>query len=61
MTDFIAALGLVLVIEGLAFAAFPAATKRAMSVLFETPEAQLRTVGVVSAIIGVFVVWMARG
>jgi uncharacterized protein len=61
MTDFIAALGLVLVIEGLAFAAFPAATKRAMSVLFETPEAQLRAVGVVSAIIGVFVVWMARG
>jgi uncharacterized protein YjeT (DUF2065 family) len=61
MTDFIAALGLVLVIEGLAFAAFPAATKRAMSVLFETPEAQLRAVGVVSAIMGVFVVWMARG
>jgi uncharacterized protein len=61
MSDFIAALGLVLVIEGLAFAAFPAATKRALTLLFETPESQLRTVGIVSAILGLLVVWAVRG
>ena len=61
MTDFIAAIGLVLVIEGLAFAAFPGVTKRAMALFLETPEAQLRTVGVVSAVLGVAIVWAARG
>jgi uncharacterized protein YjeT (DUF2065 family) len=61
MTDFIAALGLVLVIEGLMFAAFPAASKRAMAMMFETPESQLRAVGVVSAILGLIVVWFVRG
>lgn len=61
MADFIAALGLVLVIEGLAFAAFPAATRRAMALLFAAPEAQLRAAGVASAVLGVVVVWIARG
>ena len=61
MVDFIAALGLVLVIEGLVFAAFPAASKRAMALMLETAESQLRAVGVVSAVLGVLVVWLARG
>jgi uncharacterized protein YjeT (DUF2065 family) len=61
MIDFIAALGLVLVIEGLVFAAFPAASKRAMAMMFETPESQLRAVGVVSAVLGLIVVWLVRG
>jgi hypothetical protein len=61
MADFIAALGLVLVIEGLVFAAFPAASKRAMALMLETAESQLRAVGVVSAVLGVLVVWLARG
>lgn len=61
MADFIAALGLVLVIEGVAFAAFPAATKRAMAILFEAPESQLRTVGVAAAVAGVAIVWFVRG
>ena len=61
MADFIAAIGLVLVIEGLVFAAFPAAIKRAMAMMFETPDAQLRVVGIVSAVLGVLVVWAVRG
>lgn len=61
MSDFVAAIGLVLVIEGLAFAAFPAATRRALTVLFETPETQLRTVGILSAVLGVVIVWVVRG
>jgi uncharacterized protein YjeT (DUF2065 family) len=61
MIDFIAALGLVLVIVGLVFAAFPAASKRAMAMMLETPESQLRAVGVVSAVLGLVVVWLVRG
>jgi uncharacterized protein YjeT (DUF2065 family) len=60
MTDFIAALGLVLVIEGIAFAAFPAATKRAMTVMLESSESQLRTAGIAAAILGIIVVWLTR-
>jgi uncharacterized protein YjeT (DUF2065 family) len=61
MTDFIVALGLVFAIEGLLFAAFPAALKRAMLSVLETPESALRIVGVVSAILGIFLIWLVRG
>jgi uncharacterized protein len=61
MSDFLAALGLVFVIEGLVFTAFPAQSKRAMKSVLETPEATLRLIGLGSALIGVLVVWLARG
>jgi uncharacterized protein len=61
MADFIAALGLVLVIEGLTFAAFPAATRRALVTLLEASDGNLRTAGVVAAIAGVALVWFVRG
>jgi uncharacterized protein len=61
MPDFLAALGLVFVIEGLVFAAFPEATKRAMSSVLETPDLSLRVIGIGSAIVGLFLVWLVRG
>jgi hypothetical protein len=61
MSDFLAALGLVFVIEGLVFAAFPEAAKRAMNSVLETPDLSLRLIGIGSAIVGVFVVWLVRG
>jgi uncharacterized protein YjeT (DUF2065 family) len=61
MIDFLAALGLVFVIEGLVFAAFPAQAKRALQSVLETPEASLRTIGIGSAIIGLILVWLVRG
>jgi uncharacterized protein len=61
MGDFVAALGLVLVIEGLAFAAFPAATRRAMATMMEAQDGNLRTAGVVAAVVGVGVIWLVRG
>ena len=60
MIDFLAALGLVFVIEGLVFAAFPALAKRAVLSVLETPEATLRAIGIGSAVIGVLLVWLAR-
>ena len=61
MSDFLAALGLVFVIEGLIFAAFPEAAKRAMTSVLETPDVSVRLIGVGSAVVGLFIVWLARG
>jgi uncharacterized protein len=60
MTDFLAALGLVLAIEGILLAAFPLATRRAMAAALETPDSRLRIAGLVSALIGVVIVWLVR-
>jgi uncharacterized protein len=61
MWDFLVSIGLVFVIEGLIFAASPAAAKRAMAQVLETPDGPLRVVGIVSALLGVIVVWFVRG
>jgi uncharacterized protein YjeT (DUF2065 family) len=61
MLDFLVALGLVFAIEGLLFAAFPAMTKRAMAHVLEAPEGALRVVGIVSAAIGIAIIWLIRG
>ena len=50
MSDFLAALGLVFVIEGLIFAAFPESAKRAMTSVLQTPDISLRLIGIGSAI-----------
>ncbi len=61
MTDFLAALGLFFVIEGIFLAAFPGGAKRAMTSVTEMPDGSLRIAGIVSAVVGVFVVWLIRG
>jgi len=61
MSDFLVAGGLVLVIEGLVFAAFPGSAKRAMLSVLETPDPLLRIVGIVCAAVGVVVIWLVRG
>jgi uncharacterized protein len=61
MSDFIVALGLVFVIEGLMFSAFPATAKRAMESVQQTPDGMLRTVGIVSAVVGIVLIWAIRG
>jgi uncharacterized protein YjeT (DUF2065 family) len=60
MSDFLAALGLVFVIEGLLFAAFPAQAKRAMESVLATPENSLRVIGISSAIFGLILLWVVR-
>jgi uncharacterized protein YjeT (DUF2065 family) len=61
MTDFLVALGLVFVIEGLVFAAFPASAKRAVAALLATNDLTLRLMGIGSAIVGLVLVWLMRG
>jgi len=61
MADFLVALGLLFVIEGVVCAAVPDTVKRAAAAMLETPEATVRIVGVVSAVLGVILVWLVRG
>jgi uncharacterized protein len=61
MSDLLVALGLVLVIEGLLWAAFPKAARHMLEVASTTPEPSLRTGGTIAILLGVLVVWMARG
>ena len=61
MSDFIVALGLVFAIEGLIFAAFPGAAKRLAANALESPENALRIAGVISAVLGIVIVWLVRG
>jgi uncharacterized protein YjeT (DUF2065 family) len=61
MSDFIAALGLFFALEGLVLAAFPDGAKRMMKSVLATPNGQLRLAGVISAVIGVLIVWLVRG
>lgn len=61
MDDFLVAIGLVFVIEGLIFAAFPLSAKKAVVAVLETPDSTLRVVGIASAVFGVVLVWLMRG
>jgi uncharacterized protein YjeT (DUF2065 family) len=61
MTEFIVAIGLVLVIEGLLFAAFPRAAKRLAASAIESPESSLRVAGIASAVLGIVLIWFMRG
>jgi uncharacterized protein YjeT (DUF2065 family) len=60
MWEFLSALGLVFVIEGLIFAAFPRHAKNAVASVLETPESSLRIIGLSSALGGLLLVALAR-
>jgi uncharacterized protein YjeT (DUF2065 family) len=58
--DLLTALALVLVIEGVLYAAFPSAMRRALEAAMATPDSTLRAAGLIAATIGVAVVWLIR-
>jgi hypothetical protein len=61
MSDFIVALGLFFALEGIVLAAFPGGAKRMMTAVLDTPDGPLRIAGIVSALVGLFIVWLVRG
>jgi uncharacterized protein YjeT (DUF2065 family) len=60
MRNFIAVVGLVMAIEGLLFAGFPAAMRRALAAAASREPGRLRVIGLASAVLGVAIVWLAR-
>lgn len=61
MSDFVVAIGLVLVIEGVIWAAFPRGGIALLRVAAEASEISLRTAGAAAVAAGVFIVWLVRG
>ncbi|MCT8992034.1 DUF2065 family protein [Chelativorans sp. SCAU2101] len=61
MSDFLAALGLVLVIEGLLYGGLPQLAKRMAAEVASVPEGVLRGTGLAVMAIGVLIVWLVRG
>jgi uncharacterized protein len=62
--DFLQALltgiGMMLVVEGLIYAGFPAGLKRLAARLPEIPDSALRIFGVIAMLIGIALVWLSR-
>lgn len=61
MTDLLTALALVLVLEGMLWAASPDGMKRAAMVALGMENQQLRAGGVIAVALGVLMVWLMRG
>lgn len=60
MSDFLAALGLVLVLEGLLYGGLPGLVKRMAADIVHVPENVMRVVGLAVMAAGVFIVWLVR-
>jgi uncharacterized protein YjeT (DUF2065 family) len=58
--DFLAALGLFLVLEGIAPFANPQGLKRALTTLLQVPNRELRIAGLGSMLVGVVILFVAR-
>ena len=58
--DFLVGLGILLMVEGLLFAAFPTSMRKAMQSAMSSPDNFLRTVGLISAVVGLVVIWLVR-
>lgn len=53
------AIGFLLLGEGLAYALFPVAMKRALSVILSLPVDKIRSVGLITALLGAVFVWFS--
>ncbi|RUU09213.1 DUF2065 domain-containing protein [Mesorhizobium sp. M7A.T.Ca.TU.009.01.3.2] len=61
MQDFLAAMGLVLVIEGLVYGGFPGLARKLATEVLSLPENALRIAGLAAIVFGVGIVWLVRG
>jgi uncharacterized protein len=61
VADFLTAIGLVLVIEGVLYALFPGVVRRMLALLMTQPPVAVRAAGLAGAALGVVIVWLVRG
>ena len=60
VSDFITALGIAFVFEGILYALFPNRARNAFEMISQMPENTLRYLGLGAAFAGVIVIWLAR-
>ena len=58
--DLLVGIGMVLVLEGLLFTAIPNWMRSAMKSALSSPDNILRAVGLVSAVVGLILIWLVR-
>lgn len=58
--DFLAGVGILLMLEGLLFAASPNWMRKAMQSALASPDNILRAIGLVSAVVGLILIWLVR-
>ena len=61
MSDLLVAIGLVMVIEGLLWAASPRLGIKLLAAAAQTPENTLRTAGDAAMFAGFAIIWLVRG
>ncbi|MHA1523313.1 MAG: DUF2065 domain-containing protein [Alphaproteobacteria bacterium] len=61
MSDFLVAIGLVLVIEGVVYAVFPGPMKKMLDAVRDMDLTTMRVAGIVAIGMGLLVVWLVRG
>ncbi len=61
MSDFLTALGLLFVFEGLIYCGVPGGAKRMAVEVLKLPESTIRIFGLVSMVLGLGIVWIVRG
>ena len=61
MQDFLTAIGLVLVLEGVVYGGMPGLARRLATEVLSMPENTLRIAGLVAVAVGVGIVWLVRG
>jgi uncharacterized protein len=61
MSDFLTAVGLLFVFEGLIYGGVPGAAKSMAVQVLQLPESVLRWIGFASMLLGVGIVWLVRG
>lgn len=61
MSELLSALGLAIVIEGLAYAAFPEQMKKMLASIQSMPASTIRAVALACAGIGLVLLWFVRG
>lgn len=61
MNDFLTAIGLVMILEGLPYFAAPNKMRQMLSKVGELPDAFLRRTGLVLMVLGLFLVYHVRG
>lgn len=60
MKFFLCVIGMVLIIEGLPYFAFPEKIKSYLLKVYDTPEGTLRMLGLISVIIGLLLVYLGK-
>jgi uncharacterized protein YjeT (DUF2065 family) len=61
LNDFLVALGLMAVFEGLLYAAAPSFMRKGIRQLLEASDSWLRTGGIAAMAVGVAIIWAVRG